>query len=123
MKVTRRSEVPERAVSVNAALFTGPATSQTMVDGREDASAFTVAYIHFPDGVRNKFHTHSNDQVLIVTEGRGMVATDDREEPLSVGDVAHIPAGEKHRHGAKPGSSMTHVSILPAGTKTEQVED
>jgi quercetin dioxygenase-like cupin family protein len=120
MKVTRRSAVPEREVSFNAALFTGPATSQAMVDGKQ--AQFSVAYIHFPDGVRNKFHTHSNDQVLIVTEGRGMVATDEREEPLEVGDVAHIPAGEIHRHGARPGSSMTHVSILPAGTRTEQVE-
>lgn len=91
-----------------------------MVDGKE--AQFSVAYIHFPEGVRNKFHTHSNDQVLIVTDGRGMVATEDREEALTVGDVALIPAGEKHRHGAVPGSKMTHVSILPASTKTEQIE-
>jgi quercetin dioxygenase-like cupin family protein len=121
MHVTRQSDVPERVVSTNAALFTGPARSQTMVAGKSEQ--FTVAYIHFPDGVRNKFHTHTNDQVLIVTEGRGMVATEKREEPLATGDVAHIPAGEVHRHGAVPGSSMTHVSILPAGTKTEQVEE
>jgi quercetin dioxygenase-like cupin family protein len=121
MKVTRPSEVPEREVDFNRALFTGPARSQAMVDGKE--AQFSVAYIHFPDGVRNKFHTHSNDQVLIVTEGRGMVATGDREEALAVGDVAFIPAGEKHRHGAVPGSTMTHVSILPANTKTEQIEE
>ena len=120
MKVTKQSEVPEREVSFNAALFTGPAKSQTMVDGKE--AQFSVAYIHFPDGVRNKFHTHTNDQVLIVTEGRGMVATEEQEESIAVGDVALIPAGEKHRHGAVPGSKMTHVSILPAGTQTEQVE-
>jgi len=122
MKVTRQADVPEREVSFNAALFTGPARSQTMVDSKDDAAAFSVAYIHFPDGIRNKFHTHTNDQVLIVTEGRGMVATQDREEAIAVGDVALIPAGEVHRHGAMPGSTMTHVSILPSGTKTEQVE-
>ncbi len=122
MKVIHPADMPEREVSFNAALFTGPARSQTMVDSKDDAAAFSVAYIHFPEGVRNKFHTHSNDQVLIVTEGRGMVATEEREEPLAVGDVAHIPAGEVHRHGAVPGSTMTHVSILPSGTKTEQVE-
>lgn len=121
MKVVRPSEVPERDVDFNRALFTGPATSQAMVSNRE--AQFSVAYIHFPDGVRNKFHTHSNDQVLIVTEGRGMVATEDREEALAVGDVAFIPAGEKHRHGAVPRSKMTHVSILPANTKTEQLEE
>jgi quercetin dioxygenase-like cupin family protein len=121
MNVIRPADVPEREVSFNAALFTGPARSQTMVDGKE--AQFSVAYIHFPEGVRNKFHTHSNDQVLIVTAGSGMVATEDQEQALAVGDVAFIPAGEVHRHGAVPGSTMTHVSILPAGTKTEQVED
>jgi quercetin dioxygenase-like cupin family protein len=120
MKVTRKSEVREREVSFNAALFTGPARSQTMVDGNE--AQFSVAYIHFPDGVRNKFHTHSGDQVLIVTEGRGMVATEDEEVEIAAGDVALIPAGEIHRHGALPGSKMTHVSVLPSGSKTEQVE-
>lgn len=121
MKVIHLTEVPEREVTVNSALFTGPATSQGMVTDKE--AQFSVAYIHFPEGVRNKFHTHSNDQVLIVTEGRGMVATADREEALAAGDVALIPAGEKHRHGAVPGSKMTHVSILPANTKTEQIEE
>jgi quercetin dioxygenase-like cupin family protein len=121
VKVIRRADVPEREVSFNRGLFTGPATSQGMVDGKE--AQFSVAYIRFPDGVRNKFHTHTGDQVLIVTEGRGMVATDDEEREIAVGDVALISAGEKHRHGAVAGSSMTHVSILPAGSRTQQVED
>jgi quercetin dioxygenase-like cupin family protein len=120
VKVIRKAEVPEREVSFNRGLFTGPATSQGMVGGKE--AQFSVAYIHFPEGVRNKFHTHTGDQVLIVTEGRGIVATEDVEREIATGDVALIPAGEKHRHGAVPGSSMTHVSILPAGSKTEQVE-
>ncbi|MEX0785607.1 MAG: cupin domain-containing protein [Dehalococcoidia bacterium] len=121
MKVIHLAEVPEREATVNSALFTGPVTSQRVLTDRE--SEFNIAYIHFPDGVRNKFHTHTQDQVLIVTDGRGMVTTEDREEALAVGDIAFIPAGEKHRHGAVPGSRMTHVSILPAGSKTEQLED
>ncbi len=114
-------EVPEREATVNRAFFTGPVTSQRVITDKD--SQFNIAYIHFPEGVRTKFHTHSHDQVLIVTEGRGMVASEDREEALAVGDVALIPAGEKHRHGAVAGSGMTHVSILPANTKTEQLEE
>jgi len=121
MKVIHLAEVPEREVTVNSSIFTGPATSQAAVSGRE--SQYNVAYIHFPAGVRNKFHSHSCDQVLIVTEGKGFVATEDREEALAVGDVALVPAGEKHRHGAVAGSNMTHISITAAGSKTEQLED
>jgi quercetin dioxygenase-like cupin family protein len=121
VKVIHLAEVPEREATFNSSLFTGPVTSQRVITDKD--SQFNIAYIHFSEGVRNKFHTHSNDQVLIVTEGRGMVATEDREEVLAVGDVAFIPAGEKHRHGAVAGSRMTHVSILPANTKTEQLEE
>jgi quercetin dioxygenase-like cupin family protein len=121
VKVIHLADVPEREATVNRSLFTGPVTSQRVLTGKD--SQFNIAYIHFPEGVRNKFHRHSADQVLIVTEGRGMVATEHGEEALAVGDIAFIPAGEKHRHGAVPSSAMTHVSILPANAKTEQLEE
>jgi quercetin dioxygenase-like cupin family protein len=119
MKVVHLAGVRER--EIDSPLFTGPVTSQAAVTDKE--SQYNVAYIHFPDGVRNKFHSHSCDQVLIVTEGRGFVATEDREEALVAGDVALIPAGEKHRHGAVASSKMTHISITAAGSKTEQLEE
>jgi quercetin dioxygenase-like cupin family protein len=121
MRVFRLSELPERAVNSTSQLFTGPATSQRVLSSNE--AQYNVAFIHFAEGVRNKFHTHSSDQLLIVTEGRGMVATESEEIDLRPGDIAHIPAGEKHRHGAVPGSTMTHISITAAGSKLEQLED
>ena len=30
---------------------------------------------------------------------------------MTVGDVAFIPAGEPHWHGAKPGHDLTHWSM------------
>ncbi len=65
----------------------------------------------------------SRRRYVVVTEGRGFVATEDREEALAVGDVALISAGEKYRHGAVAGSNMTHISITAAGSKTEQLEE
>ena len=105
MKVMRKDDVPEREVSFNRGLFTGPASSQTMVDGKE--AGFSVAYIHFPEGVRNKFHTHTGDQVLIVTEGRGMVATAAEEIEIAIavvirpGKKSFLEAGERLRVSGK----------------------
>ena len=41
---------------------------------------------------------------------------------VSAGDVAYIPAGERHWHGAKAGSDMTHLAVLGSG-KTFIVAD
>jgi len=60
---------------------------------------------------RNKMHIHSSDQVLFVTAGKGIIATEARQEVISVGDVVHIPAEEKHWHGATADSSFSHCFI------------
>jgi quercetin dioxygenase-like cupin family protein len=52
-------------------------------------------------GARNKMHIHSSDQVLFVTKGKD-IATEADHEVIGVGDVVHIPAEEKHWHGAMP---------------------
>jgi mannose-6-phosphate isomerase-like protein (cupin superfamily) len=38
---------------------------------------------------RNKMHIHGSDQVLFVTAGKVIIATEARQEVISVGDVAH----------------------------------
>src|SRR5438552_518155 len=119
MKVMHLKDVPHDENS--SSLFTAPVTLQSPVTEKE--SQYNISWVHFPDGVRNRFHTHTCDQVLIVTEGKGMVATEKKEIEITVGDVVLIPAGEKHRHGTKPGSAMTHIAILAAHQVIKQLED
>lgn len=102
-------------------LFTGKITSRTPVQDEEGADV-SVNYIHFPKGVRNKFHTHSNDQILLVTNGRGYVATEKEKVEVGKGDIIYIPTGEKHWHGATVASDFTHISITRAGTELNQLE-
>jgi quercetin dioxygenase-like cupin family protein len=54
----------------------------------------------------------------VITEGEGIVATATAEHEVGPGDVAFIPAGERHWHGAKPGSDMTHLAMNGASSKT-----
>jgi quercetin dioxygenase-like cupin family protein len=77
----------------------------------------SIDYVHFPNGTRNKFHTHTNDQVLIATAGKGIVATKHKVVHIKRGDIVWAPAGEIHWHGAEKGSSFTHISITRSHTK------
>ena len=61
--------------------------------------------------------TNSCDQVLIVTSGSGMVATEHEQREINVGDVVHIKAGERHWHGAKANTTMGHITITLVGSQ------
>jgi len=84
---------------------------------------FNLSIVNFSAGARNKMHTHSSDQVLFVTAGKGIIAIETREEVIGVGDVVHIPAEEKHWHGATPNSSFSHIALTAKGSTTTQVEE
>jgi quercetin dioxygenase-like cupin family protein len=97
-------------------IFIGEVEAQTVVD--EGAEDLRLTEVTFKKGARNRLHTHSSDQILVVTAGSGLVATRDGQQEIGVGDVAFIPAGEAHWHGAAPGTDMTHWSITGQCTTT-----
>jgi len=104
-----------------------PAISALFTDGVTRAGMFPTGdfnsgLVHFGAGSRNKFHTHTTDQVLIITEGTGVVATDTEERTVTAGDVILIPAGENHWHGAPGATAMAHITITGKGAQTTQNE-
>lgn len=102
-------------------LFTSPdVTVQPLVPA--EGGDYNMSIVNFGKGVRNKFHTHESDQILIVTEGKGYVATEKEKHVVTVGDVIVFPAGEKHWHGATEDSTFSHIFISRRGGKTTQVE-
>jgi len=108
---------PSGRTRSHAQIFSGHVEAQTAVGG-EISKDLRVSEIAFKDGGRNRWHVHTTDQVLVVTEGEGILAGDGEQHDLATGDVAFIPANTRHWHGAKPGKDMTHWSILgPADTK------
>ena len=81
---------------------------------------FSITQVNFSRGVRNKFHSHTIEQVLIITEGVGIVATDEEEITVVPGDVIFIPAGEKHWHGAAKDAIFSHLYVMSPSSKTTQ---
>lgn len=95
-------------------IFNGEVLSQTAV-GEDESRDLRLSEVTFRNGAVNKWHVHTCDQILVVTEGEGVVADEREERTIAVGDVALIPANTKHWHGAKPGKDMAHWSILANG--------
>jgi quercetin dioxygenase-like cupin family protein len=104
-----------RAKSDNA-IFRGDVDYQTVVG--EESTDLSLSEVAFKDGAVNRWHVHSCDQILVVTEGKGIVADAEGERKVEAGDVALIPAHTRHWHGAQPGHDMTHWSILANGKTT-----
>lgn len=97
---------------------------------------FETFLVTFHDGARTKLHYHEVDQVLIATEGSGIVVieTDVRMDSdttatirmneshdMAEGDFVCIPALKWHWHGAAKGSKFSHLQIKKPG-KTIWVE-
>lgn len=112
MKVTHID--PAQAEEQHASAFVGRVLAQPLV--AEEARLLRLGAITFEDGARTRLHRHDYDQVLLITEGAGILATPSVEHRVGPGDVVFVPAGEPHWHGAQPGARMSHVSVNLVGT-------
>jgi quercetin dioxygenase-like cupin family protein len=73
------------------------------------------ATVTFEPGARTAWHTHPLGQTLIVTFGCGRVQREGGLiEEIQAGDIVWFPPGEKHWHGAAPGTAMSHIAIAEA---------
>jgi len=119
MKIVKMNEVPKQPYATP--LFTGQnITRQALLPDSKD---LILTIVNFGRGTRNKFHTHDGEQVLIVTAGKGIVATEKEQKVVTVGDIVLFPAGEKHWHGATQDSDFSHLYVTKTGVKMTQLED
>jgi len=114
MKVLRTSEIEQK--ERGGGLFKGRVTVQPVLDS--DKSDLRTNIINFDKGAVNVFHVHDFDQVLYVTKGEGIMATEKEEIRIRPGDFVVIPAGERHWHGATPDSDFAHIAIAIRGKTT-----
>src|SRR6266481_102421 len=91
--------------------FTGAVRIDPLFEAPEPASV-RGASVTFEPGARTAWHTHPLGQTLIVTSGCGWAQRESGPvEDIRPGDVVWFPPGEKHWHGAKPTTAMTHIAI------------
>jgi quercetin dioxygenase-like cupin family protein len=112
MQVIRGATAP----SQKGTTFTGDVTLTRLLAGA--AGAITVSSVRFEDGARTNWHEHPGEQVLYVLEGEARAGTAEEHVLAAPGDIIHLPANQRHWHGAVEGGSMTHLSITTAGPPT-----
>jgi quercetin dioxygenase-like cupin family protein len=106
-------------VRTPAANFTGQVWMNPVFTG-DGVSELTVALVRFTPGARTNWHSHTNGQLLVCTDGIGLVGTRDGNTVLlHPGESVWTPAGEEHFHGATTDNMMCHYAILDASGDAE----
>jgi 4-carboxymuconolactone decarboxylase len=112
MKIINVKDLANTDVS-NQPLFTGgKVNTQTILEEELGTEKLQIVNVKFAKGAKNKYHTHSKKQILVVTEGKGIIADKSKEYTITPGMVVIIPAGEVHWHGATKDSSFAHLSMI-----------
>jgi quercetin dioxygenase-like cupin family protein len=111
MKVVDLKSVKENDVA--GPLFVGGKVyTQPLLEDKFGGDKIQIVNVKFDPGARNKFHTHTCEQILFVIEGKGIVATREEERIVGPGTLVYFAPGEEHWHGATKDSSFAHLSML-----------
>ncbi len=98
----------------NPATFEGQVSIHTLVPA-SDQNDLEVLAVYFQDGARTIPHVHPVDQLLVVVEGKCVVATEAGRIEIAVGESTIVPKGEWHWHGAVKHTDACHLSIKKPG--------
>jgi quercetin dioxygenase-like cupin family protein len=85
-----------------------------------DSEDYRCSVVNFSQGATTGWHAHTCDQILVITAGTGIVATEHEQREVTVGDVVHIKAGERHWHGAKADTTLSHITITAVGSESRR---
>lgn len=109
MKIISPKEL--EAVQGSADNFTGNVKVKMLAQG-EEPSNLGSALVSFETGAHSAWHTHPKGQLLIVTEGSGIVQEWGKPaRKIEIGDVIWTPPNVKHWHGACSDCSMSHIAV------------
>lgn len=118
----RISRAPRTGEPASSEWISGEARIEELTTP-EGPSRTQVDSVRFAQGARTRWHRHPIGQVLVVTEGTGLVQSRGGEvKTIRTGDTVRIEADEWHWHGATSQGAMTHLAIeeLPQDGSTAQ---
>ena len=112
MKITRSGAIA--SAKGPSDYFTGTVRIDAPFKGEEPAR-IGGATVTFEPGARTAWHTHPLGQTLLVLSGLGRTQREGGPiEEIHPGDIVWFAPGERHWHGAAPGTAMSHVAIAEA---------
>ncbi len=99
-------------VNPAGAWFTGQSYLNFLTSYDEDMQIPSFGQVTFEPCTRTDWHYHDGGQILLVTEGVGVLGIEG--EPariMQAGDVIFIPPGKRHFHSAINDSWFAHIAI------------
>ena len=109
MKPFHATEVPFQTADPRNFVGNARVKRLPVVEGDQPVTVYLVA---FEPGGRTNWHTHSAPQVLLVTEGSGLVQKwGEPVRAIAAGEAITIEPNEKHWHGATATTKMAHFAV------------
>jgi quercetin dioxygenase-like cupin family protein len=120
LKISELKETPMPTATPIDGWQGGPVsrTRQPLI-GDGQSENFRSNVVNFGIGCTTGWHVHDCDQILVVTAGKGFAATESERREITVGDVVHIKAGERHWHGASAESPLSHITVTVPGSTSK----
>ena len=99
-------------------------TGKTWLEPLAGGHGISAVNVTFAPDVINHWHKHHKScQVLVGAAGEGYYQIWGEEpKKMEPGTTVTIPEGEKHWHGAAPGTWFQHIAIMQEGADTEWLE-
>ena len=112
MDITPKGSRPVNPGPAN--YFTGGVKVGWVIDAAQ-SERVRMGIVSFEPGARTAWHTHPLGQTLYILSGTARVQSwGGPVIEVGEGDTVWFAPGEKHWHGAAPGSAMTHLAIQEA---------
>jgi quercetin dioxygenase-like cupin family protein len=105
---TKGVKMPE---SKNEMVEKSPIYRALLVEGKT-SGGYDIAILNYGPGARTRWHVHDSEQIIYVTEGKGILANKKEENVVTPGMIVVIPAGEVHYHGAAKDKSFSHIAFF-----------
>ena len=103
---------PSPTAKAPATAFTGDVYVNP-IKQKAEPSRLIASIVRFTPGARTNWHSHASGQLLVCTDGVGLVVNRDGQTiTLRAGESVWTPAGEEHWHGGTPDTMMCHYAIL-----------
>jgi len=119
VKIFRGAATPFEIADTNT--FSGHALRRRLASDDEGVPV-VVHHVEFDPGARTNWHRHSGPQWLLIISGRVRVQKwGEPAHDVDAGDAVAIQPGEKHWHGAAPGSRGAHYAVN-VNAKTDWLE-
>lgn len=110
MDIKRAAEMPELRQTGEA--FESQVHKRKGVTESFNDYEVSLNEVIFAPGERTRPHRHTIRQLLYVTGGSGIVATEDEETLVLEGDPISIPSQESHWHDATDEEEFRHISVV-----------